>query len=146
MATRGNLRVTDTIVIPASELDITFVRASGPGGQNVNKVASKAVVRFALRDSPSLPDDAKERALVRLAARLTREGELIVTSAATRDQSRNRAAALARLAQLLAGATRRPRVRRPTRPSAAAVERRLEAKRRRALVKRARTGKTVTPD
>ena len=138
MARGDQLRVNDAVAIPASELAITFVRASGPGGQNVNKVASKAVVRFALRDSPSIPDDVKARALARLAPRLTRDGELIVTSAATRDQSRNRAAALARLATLLAAAAKRPRVRRPTRPSATAVARRLEDKRRRALVKHAR--------
>ena len=135
---RGDVRVNEAIVIPAAELVVTFVRASGPGGQNVNKVASKAVVRFALRDSPSIPDDVKERMLARLASRLTRDGELIVTNAATRDQSRNRVAALARLAGLLAAAAKRPRARRPTRPSATAVARRLEDKRRRALVKQTR--------
>jgi ribosome-associated protein len=143
---RGDLRVTDAIVIPAAELVESFVRASGPGGQNVNKVASKAVVRFALRDSPSIPDEAKQRALARLAPRLTRGGELIVTSAATRDQSRNRAAALARLGMLLAAAVKRPRPRRPTRPSATAVERRLVDKRRRALVKKDRGRNTLTSD
>lgn len=132
------LRVNDAIVIPAAELTVTFVRAGGPGGQNVNKVASKAVVRFALRDSPAIPDDVKARVLARLASRLTRDGELIVTSAATRDQSRNRVAALARLAALLAAAAKRPRVRRPTRPSATAVARRLEDKRHRARVKQTR--------
>src|SRR4051812_42583842 len=106
---RGDLRVSDAIVIPAAELSITFVRASGPGGQNVNKVASKAVVRFGLRDSPSIPHEAKQRALVKLAPRLTRAGELIVTSAATRDQARNRAAAMARVGMLLAAAVKRPR-------------------------------------
>jgi ribosome-associated protein len=143
---RGDLRVNDAIVIPAAELTLSFVRASGPGGQNVNKVASKAVLRFSLRDSPSLPDDLKERALARLAPRLTRNGELIVTSAATRDQSRNRAAALARLGVLLAAAVKRPRARRATRPSAAAVERRLVDKRRRALMKKQRGGKDLTAD
>jgi len=143
---RGDLRVNDAIVIPAAELTITFVRAGGPGGQNVNKVASKAVVRFALRDSPSVPADEKQRALAKLASRLTHDGDLIVTNAATRDQTRNRAAALARLAAVLAAAVKRPRPRRPTRPSAAAVERRLDDKRRRSLVKRARTQKTPVAD
>jgi ribosome-associated protein len=135
---RGDLRVNDGITIPAAELAITYVRASGPGGQNVNKVASKAVVRFDLRTTTAIPADARTRALARLASRLTQDGELIVTSSATRDQGRNRAAALARLAMLLAAAVTRPRPRRPTRPSKGAVERRLDVKHRRARTKHER--------
>jgi ribosome-associated protein len=135
---RDDLRVNDRIVIPAAELGITYVRASGPGGQNVNKVASKAVVRFDLRASTALPADDQARALERLASRLTQQGELIVTSGATRDQGRNRDAALARLAALLAAAVTRPKRRRATTPSAGAVERRLTAKNRRARMLRDR--------
>jgi ribosome-associated protein len=135
---RGDLRVNDRVVIPAAELELQYVRASGPGGQNVNKVASKAIVRFDVRATRAIPADAKQRALVRLASRLTSAGELIVASSRTRDQARNRDAALARLAELLAAAVTRPRTRRATKPSPAAVERRLEAKHQRARVKRER--------
>lgn len=135
---RGDLRVNDRIVIPAGELTVTFVRASGPGGQNVNKVASKAVVRFGLRASAAIPAEAKQRALTVLASRLTNDGELIVTSSLTRDQSRNRDAALSRLASIVAAAVRRPRPRRATTPSKSSVERRLDAKHRRARTKHER--------
>ncbi len=132
---RGGLRVTDDVVIPAAELAVTYVRAGGPGGQNVNKVASKAVLRFDLRATTALDPDAKARALVRLASRLTQAGELVLTNGTTRNQGRNRAAALARLAALLRAAITPPRPRRPTKPSASSVARRLDAKHRRAHTK-----------
>ena len=132
------VRVTAEIVIPRSELSFSYVRAGGPGGQNVNKVASKAVLRFKLRDSPSIPPAARERALARLASRLTADGEVIVTSSVYRDQPRNREAAVERLRELLAAAVRVRRRRKATRPSAAAVERRLVEKRRRSERKRQR--------
>jgi len=135
---RGNVRVTQSVVIPPAELTLSFVRASGPGGQNVNKVASKAVLRFNVRESPSLPPELRVRALGRLASRLTTGGELILTSSVHREQARNRAAVLARFRTVLASALRVPRPRRPTRPSAAANERRLVAKRRHAERKRER--------
>ncbi len=135
---RGDLRVNERIVIPASELHLSYVRASGPGGQNVNKVASKAVVRFDLGASTALSAELKARAAARLASKLTQAGELIVTNGATRDQSRNREAALGRLAALVAAAVTRPRTRRPTRPSTTSVEQRLERKHRRANTKRER--------
>ena len=135
---RAGLRVTPTLTIPAPELALSYVRAGGPGGQNVNKVASKAVLRFNLRDSPSLPAALRERALARLGSRLTTAGELILTSGVHRNQSRNRAAVLERLRTVLATALRPRRRRKATRPSAAAEERRLAAKRRRSERKRAR--------
>jgi ribosome-associated protein len=132
------VRVRADLVIPAAEITLRYVRAGGPGGQNVNKVASKAVLRFNVRDSPSLSAAERDRALARLAARLTQDGTLVLTSALHRDQPRNRAEVLDRLARVLRAALRPPRARRPTRPSAAAVERRLAAKRARAERKRER--------
>jgi ribosome-associated protein len=140
---RGDLRVNGRIVIPATELHLTYVRASGPGGQNVNKVASKAILRFDLAASSALSAEEKARAATRLASRLTQAGELVVTSGATREQARNRDAALARLAALVAAAVARPRVRRPTRPSATAVEARLVQKHRRGKTKRERRAPIV---
>jgi len=133
-----SVRVTPSIVIAPAELTLSFVRASGPGGQNVNKVASKAVLRFNVRDSPSLPPELRARALARLASRLTTAGELILTSAVHREQARNRAAVLARFRTVLANALRAPRPRRPTQPSPAARERRLTEKRRQGERKRER--------
>jgi len=137
MTGRG-VEIRKDLLIPGRELSLSFVRASGPGGQNVNKVASKAVLRFQVRDSPSLTATQRERALARLASRLTREGELILSCAAERHQARNREALLARFATVMRAALRVPRTRRPTRPSAGAVERRLRAKHARGERKRER--------
>ncbi len=132
------VRVRDDLVIPAAEITLRYVRASGPGGQNVNKVASKAVLRFNVRDSPSFAATDRAHLLARLASRMTTDGELVLTSGAYRDQSRNRDAVLARLAAVLRAALRRPHPRRRTRPSQGAVERRLAAKHARAERKRER--------
>jgi ribosome-associated protein len=132
------LRVSDRIAVPMREIELRYVRSSGPGGQNVNKVASKAMLRFNLRGSRALPDAARDRALARLASRLTRDGALVLSSGTYRDQARNRDAVLARLQRMLADAIRAPIRRRPTAPSAASRERRLTGKRVRSERKRAR--------
>jgi ribosome-associated protein len=133
------LRIGPRIEIPLREIELRYVRSSGPGGQNVNKVASKAVLRFDLRASRALPEAARQRALARLAARLTRDGALVLSSDAYRDQPRNRAAALERLRRLLADAIAIPKLRRPTAPTRAARERRLAEKRSRSARKRDRS-------
>ncbi len=139
MAHADVLRITPRLAIPMREIALRYARSGGPGGQNVNKVASKAVLRFALRTSPSLPEPARQRALARLASRLTRDGALVLSSDTYRDQPRNRAAVLERLRALLAAAVAAPTRRRPTAPSSAARERRLAEKRARAQLKRQRT-------
>jgi len=128
------LEVTPTILIPEHELDERFVRASGPGGQNVNKVATAVELRFNVAAS-SLADDVKAR-LSRLAGkRMSTDGVLLIDSREHRTQARNRAAARARLVGLLQQAARRPKSRKRTRPTKAARERRLVAKVQRARVK-----------
>jgi ribosome-associated protein len=132
------IRVTDQIAIDEAELSETFVRASGPGGQNVNKLATAVQLRFDVRHSPSLPPDVRAR-LARLAGRrLTQDGVLVITAQSHRTQERNRADALERLLELIRQAAVRPKPRRPTRPTAASRERRIEGKKRRAGVKRLR--------
>jgi ribosome-associated protein len=132
------LRITPRLAIPMREIGLRYTRSSGPGGQNVNKVASKAVLRFDLAASPSIPEPLRRRAMARLASRLTRDGALVLSSDAYRDQPRNRAAVLERLRTLLAEGVTVPKRRRPTAPSTASRERRLTAKRVRALRKRDR--------
>jgi len=128
------LEVTPTIVIPEHELDERFVRASGPGGQNVNKVATAVELRFNVSAS-SLADDVKSR-LRRLAGkRMSTDGVLLIDSREHRTQARNREAARARLVTLLQQAAVRPKPRTKTRPTKAARERRLVAKVQRARVK-----------
>ena len=126
------------ILIPDDELDFSYIRSSGPGGQNVNKVASAVQLRFDVRNSPSLPPEIKER-LVRLAgARMTQEGELIIEAKRYRSQERNRSDALIRLAGLLEKAVQRPNVRHATRPSLSARNKRIESKKKRGSVKKLR--------
>lgn len=126
------------VAIPLSEFDLSFVRSSGPGGQNVNKVATKVRLRWPVRDSPSLPEDVRERFMARNRRRISREGEFIIASQRFRDQSRNVADCLEKLRELLAEAAIPPRRRKPTRPSRGAQQRRLAEKRRQSDRKRAR--------
>ena len=129
------IRVTPEVAIPESELEFRASRASGPGGQGVNTTDSRVELRFDLTGSPSLPPDARARALRRLGPRVDSSGTLRVVAQAQRSQLANRRAATERLADLLADALAAPKARRPTRPSRSAEARRLEAKRRRATTK-----------
>ena len=135
------IRITDTISIDDAELSESFVRSSGPGGQNVNKVSSAVQLRFDVRHSPSLPNDVAVR-LMRLAGkRLTKEGVIVIIAQAHRTQERNRADARARLFELIRQAAVKPVPRRATKVPKAAKRQRLEAKKHRAGIKSLRRGK-----
>jgi ribosome-associated protein len=132
------IAVTDTIVLAPSEIQEVFIRAAGPGGQNVNKLATAVQLRFDLARSPSLPEAVRARAQRLAGRKLTADGVLVITARRHRTQDRNRADALARLVELLRAAAAPERPRRATRPTRASVERRLDAKARRGRVKRGR--------
>ncbi len=134
------LQITETLAIDDREFEERFVRASGPGGQNVNKVATAVQLRFDV-DASSLPDEVKTRLISLSGSRLTTEGVLVIDAREHRTQAQNREAARARLAALIEQATHRPKKRRPTRPGKAAKERRLTSKKQRGQIKEAR-GKT----
>jgi ribosome-associated protein len=135
------IRVTDSISIDDSELDEDFVRSSGPGGQNVNKLSTAVQLRFNVRRSPSLPNDVALR-LMRLAgSRLTKDGVLIISAQSHRTQERNRQDARDRLIELIRQAAVVPVKRRKTKPTRASKEKRIESKKRRSNIKGMRNAK-----
>ncbi|HEX3760739.1 MAG TPA: alternative ribosome rescue aminoacyl-tRNA hydrolase ArfB [Kofleriaceae bacterium] len=133
--------VTPRVIIPAAELAIAFARSGGPGGQNVNKVASKVELRWNPTTSAALTDDERAWLVHRLRSRLTGDGTLIVTSTATRDQGKNRDDATSKLALIVRAALVRPKPRRVTQPSRSAKRRRVADKRHHAEIKRSRTSR-----
>ncbi len=132
------IEITPTIAIEEREVQLDFTRASGPGGQHVNKVATAVQLRFDVRHSPSLPDEVRERLIHLAGKRITDSGVLIIEARRFRTQEQNRQDAMQRLVELIRRAARRPKSRRKTGPSRAARERRLAAKQRRSEKKRLR--------
>ncbi|MBN9444619.1 MAG: alternative ribosome rescue aminoacyl-tRNA hydrolase ArfB [Bosea sp. (in: a-proteobacteria)] len=133
------IQVTPSIAIDESEIEESFVRASGPGGQNVNKVSSAVQIRFDARRSPSLPNDVALRLMKLAGSRLTQDGVIVIVAQAQRSQKRNREEAVERLLELIRAAAIRPQVRRATKPTKASKERRLASKERRSGVKAGRS-------
>lgn len=138
MADRSDLHITDTVTIPMSELQYHFSRSGGPGGQHVNRTATQVELTFDVQTSASLNESQRARVLSKLKSAIDGRGVLHLTCQTTRSQSRNRAEVIERFQDLLRQALRVPKPRRPTRPDRAAVERRLQEKRRAGMLKQER--------
>ena len=134
------IAVTDAVAIPDAELSWEYARSGGPGGQNVNKVASKATLRWAVAASAAIPADARARLLAAHPAHVTADGEFLVTSQEYRDQERNRQRCGEKLAAMVRAALSPPKPRKKTKPSKASQRRRLEAKKRQGEKKAGRKG------
>jgi ribosome-associated protein len=134
------LVITPRISIPLAELDFSFARSGGPGGQNVNKVSSKAILHFDIARSPSIPDDVRQRAIAQFASRINSEGKLVISCESSASQHKNREECIARLKQLLLQAATPPKIRKKSKPSRTSVRKRLEEKSRHSSKKAGRRG------
>ena len=140
------IAITPKLAIDEREIEEEFIRAAGPGGQNINKVATAVQLRFNVKRSPSLPEDVRERLLRLVGNRLTEDGDLIITARRSRTQIQNRQDALRQLVELIRKATYKPKPHVPTKPTFGSKQRRLESKRRQGERKRLRKSTSHSDD